>query len=146
MSNKRTPIGKFIHTTWICMNVRCGNGLYHRDSSKNNAYKHIDIKFTRDEFKNWCLDNKDHILQLTRPSIDRIDPKGHYTLDNIQILELSDNIRKERTKAKNGKCICYACKEEKDISLLAVDKRRENGKSTICRLCDNKRRRENTGL
>ena len=50
-------------------------------------------------------------------------------------------IRKDKVKAKNGMCQCYVCKEIKPLSLFVTDKRRKNGHATICKECDNKRRK-----
>ena len=35
-------------------------------------------------------------MTLERPSLDRIDRAKDYTLDNIQVIELKENIRKKR--------------------------------------------------
>lgn len=100
----RTPIGKFIHTTWTNINTRCG--LYKRDTPKNKCYIGISIEFSRKEFKLWCVKQETYILSLKRPSIDRIDVNKNYALDNIRIIELSDNIKRKRYGGGhlNSKC------------------------------------------
>lgn len=141
MSNKRTPIGRFIHNKWTGMKTRCG--YYKPTKSKCITYSNIKIEFTREEFKMWCLERQDIILSLKRPSLDRIDSKKNYKLDNIQVIELTENIAKEKLISKNGKCVCYKCKETKDLTLFAVDKRRlTTGRTTICKSCDNKRKKK----
>lgn len=143
MEHGRTPIGRFVHSTWINLNIRCANGKYkcydRNKETKNKCYENVYIKFSREEFKEWCYTNKDKILNLERPSLDRIDKSKDYSLDNIQVLELKDNIRKDHLKFKDGKCVCYVCKEEKDLELFTTDNRRVNGKKTICKKCDNLR-------
>lgn len=56
-----------------------------------------DIKFL------WIRDNAN---SLRRPSIDRIDPSGNYTLENTRFIELSENVR----RGKIGKP-AHNCKE-----------------------------------
>lgn len=140
MSNKRSPIGRIIHTVWNNLNVRCINGVYKdKDASaltRNRLYNDVRIDMTRVAFKNYCISNSDYILGLSRPSIDRKDNSKHYAIDNIQFIELVDNIRKDKIKAKNGVCICYSCKEEKPIVEFIKDSRRINGYSTICKVCE----------
>lgn len=94
----RTPIGKFIHTKWTGMNMRAGKYKHHSNkfSNKHKCYENITIEFTQPEFKQWCLEREKEILSLIKPSIDRIDNQQNYTLDNIQVIELSDNIKKRR--------------------------------------------------
>jgi hypothetical protein len=42
---------------------------------------------------------RDKAYEMTRPSIDRIDGNGHYSVENCRYIELIENLR--RTKAKN---------------------------------------------
>lgn len=139
--NRRSRIGKFIHTSWVNMNIRAGLYRHLQTSDKCKSYKNINIEFSREDYKNFCILNCETILSLKRPSIDRIDKNLNYTLDNIQFIELEDNIRKDKIISKNGKCICYMCKEEKDEFLFTKDKRRLNGRSTLCKECDNFRKK-----
>ena len=103
----RTPIGNFIHSTWTSINLRCGKYKHLQKElqlKKNKKYKGISVDFTREEFKNWCYENKDKILSLSRPSLDRINSSLNYSLDNIQVIELTDNINKKihGSNYKNG--------------------------------------------
>lgn len=141
MSEKRTLIGKFIHSSWINLNIRCGKYKHLRTVEKCRTYENIQVEFTREEYKNWCLLRKDHILNLSRPSLDRKDKNKNYSLDNIQIIELPINIRKDKTLFDETHGVCYRCSRRKEIHLFAKDKRRQNGRCNIRRLCDNKRRK-----
>lgn len=60
--------------------------------------------FSREEYKEWCITNKDTILKLNRPSIDRIDALKNYEFNNMQVIELSANIKKKKygNNYKNG--------------------------------------------
>lgn len=93
---KRTPIGKFIHTTWLNLNTRCGKYTHLQTKEKCKTYESIKLEFSRIEFKEWCLKHENEILSLNRPSIDRLDSNGNYSLENIQVIELSENIKKRR--------------------------------------------------
>lgn len=143
MNEKRTPIGKFIHTTWGNLNIRCANGKYRQITSKNACYDNVFIMFSRDEFKEWCYNNENLILSLQKPSIDRIDKNKNYTLENIQVIELTYNIAKDKISFINGYGICWKCKEKKEITNFVDDKRRlYTGKTTICRDCERARCRD----
>lgn len=104
MSKKRTPMGKFIHTKWTNLNIRAGKYRHLQNKDKNKAYQNITVEFTRLEFKEWCYHNEELILSMKRPSIDRIDSSKNYSLDNIQIIELTENISKKKygNKYHNG--------------------------------------------
>ena len=77
---RRTPIGNFIHTTWGNLNTRAANGKHRQNNSKNSCYGNIYIRFSREEFKERCLNNKEYILSLERPSLDRKDSGKDYNL------------------------------------------------------------------
>ncbi len=94
------PAHRFAKVTWTCMNVRCGNGRYRIDNSKNRSYGSVLIRFTRAEYYEWCRQNVADIISKRRPSIDRIDPDGDYSLDNIRVLELSENSKRRRTRGR----------------------------------------------
>ena len=119
-------------TRWYVIKYRTS----HTDQPKNRAYKGIEFNLDKETFVKWFQER-----DFEHASVDRIDKTKGYTMDNIQIIPLIDNIRKDKIKAKNGKCVCYACGKTKELELFAVDKRRLNGHSTICRECDNARRR-----
>ena len=97
MIHKRTPIGKFIHSSWGNLNIRAGKYRHLQTKNKCKTYENINIEFSRKEYKEWCLKHKEHILSLKRPSLDRINSNLNYTLNNIRIIELSENIRGKRS-------------------------------------------------
>ena len=132
---KRTPIGKFIHSSWTNLNIRAGKYKHLQTQIKCKSYLNIDISITREEYKKLCYDNKDLILSLKRPSVDRIDPQFGYSLSNINFIELSENIRKDKTVFKGGKGTCYMCKMEKPETDFIIDRRRLNNRSSLCKDC-----------
>lgn len=95
MTNKKR-IFKFIKSTWTNLNIRCGKYRHLQTKNKCKSYALINIEFTRNEYKAWCLNQEKQILLLKKPSLDRIDSSKNYSLDNIQIIELCENIRKKR--------------------------------------------------
>lgn len=60
----------------------------------------IELRMTRDQFREWCRSRAEQIEQMyrdgLRPSIDRIDGTGHYAVENLQLLPLSENCRKRQ--------------------------------------------------
>lgn len=144
MSRSRTKVGNFVHSTWIAMNIRCINGKYHLkhgQTSKNKAYACVRIEMTREEYKTWCWANQDAIEQIERPSIDRKDKLLGYSLANIQVLSLAENIRKDGSVFRNGIGRCHVCRAEKPETEFVTDRRRGNGRGTSCVLCERERGR-----
>lgn len=111
------------------------NRLSHTDRPKNTHYAGIKMCMSKEEFVAWFMAH-----DFKGASVDRIDKTKDYSMDNIQMIPLDENIRKDRVKAHDWVCECYVCKETKPLSQFAVDKRRKNRHATICKQCDNKRR------
>lgn len=109
--------------------------LNHAENKKNKCYSGIKMLVDKETFVDWFMKN-----DFEGASVDRIDRTRDYSLDNIQLIPLAENIRKDKVKAENGNCECYKCKQTKPLHLFAKDKRRENGHSTICKECDSKRK------
>ena len=104
---------------------------------KNENYIGVQLRVSRKEFIDWFMP-----LDFEGASIDRIDANGHYEISNMQVIPLSENIRKDKVKAKNGFCECYKCHQIKPISDFCKDKKRKNGHKTICLDCERERQRE----
>ena len=111
------------------------NRLKNTDRARNRNYHGVKMLIDRDTFINWFMVN-----DFEGASVDRIDNTKNYSLDNIQMIPLSENRVKDKIKAKDGMCECYMCKEVKPIESFAKDKRRKNGYATICKRCDSKRK------
>lgn len=106
------------------------------NNKKDKGYKNISVLVSKDDFIEWFMPK-----DFKGCSVDRIDNTKDYTFDNMQVISIKENIAKDKVKAKDGFCECFVCKEVKPIELFAVDKRRQNGHTTICKSCDNKRRK-----
>lgn len=109
----------------------------HTDRPKNAKYKGVEVRVTRDEFIPWF-----QARDFEGCTVDRIDCKGHYELSNMQVITKLQNITKDHVKHREGYCECFSCKEVKPSEAFSTDKRRANGKATICKACDVVRRRK----
>ena len=89
---------------WTTLNQRTINGAHPVTSRRNMAYmeKGVRLEITKEEFDSWVDFHWLAIEQIYAyggtPSIDRKDPDGHYTPENMQILELKENIGKDHRK------------------------------------------------
>lgn len=111
------------------------NRINHTDTDKNKCYENVKMLISKDDFVKWFMEN-----DFEGASVDRIDHTKDYSLDNIQLIPLGENVRKDKVKARNGQCECYNCKQIKPLDSFAKDSRRKNGHSTICKKCDSKRK------
>ncbi len=112
------------------------NRLKNTDRVRNRNYHGVKMLIDKETFVDWFMAN-----DFEGASVDRIDKTKDYSIDNIQMIPLCENKVKDRFKEKDGRCECYMCNEVKPIELFALDKRRKNGHSTICKRCDVKRKK-----
>lgn len=69
------------------------------DNELNRHYRDIEVKVDRDAFCEWAIPR---IVQFNRehpdesPSVDRIDPDGHYEFTNMRIITWKDNALRSR--------------------------------------------------
>jgi len=80
---------------WTKTLARIKNRCLYKSSGNYSNYGGRGIKclITNEELKNLWF--RDKAYQLKNPSIDRIDPKGHYTYENCRFIELADNVRRQ---------------------------------------------------
>jgi transposase-like protein len=91
---------------------RTWNTIKHR-AGKQQSYEHVEVRMTRDEFLAWSIPEYAKWIPKDQPSLDRIDPRGHYELGNLRIINRRENSRLQRT-AKNvhateGMAWCTDC-------------------------------------
>lgn len=111
------------------------NRLKNTNRKKNSCYQSVQMLIDKESFVAWFMQN-----DFPGASVDRIDKTKDYSIDNIQLIPLGDNIRKDKVKAKDGMCVCCICKETKPLEMFAKDKMRKNGHTTICKQCDSARK------
>lgn len=100
---KRGTLSHFKKYRWKDLNKRTINGSQSvRLAKKNNSSyrnKQVELQLTKDEFYSFCDDNQQVIKSIYEsgevPSIGRVDSNGHYSLDNMRIIPLSQNIRRK---------------------------------------------------
>lgn len=103
-SEKRGTPEYFKLKSWTTLNQRTINGSHPAFTRRNSKYmsNKIRLEFTCDELSAWVDIKWEEIAEIYAlggtPSIDRKDRKGHYSIDNIQILELKENISKDHSK------------------------------------------------
>ena len=69
-----------------------------KDSAKR---RWIAFELTLEEFTNFCTETGYHLFSGNRKgslTVDRIDPSQGYHINNIQVLELSENVAKGNTE------------------------------------------------
>ena len=86
------------------------NRMKNTERSRNRTYKNKEFALDKEEFVKWFMEN-----DFKGASVDRIDNTKGYTMDNLQLLPIKDNISKDHRKAVNGSCECYVCHEVKPL-------------------------------
>ena len=80
--------------TLVNIRTRCTNP--NRKSSSCYVGKGIRCFLSKEDVKE--LWERDRASTLAKPSIDRIDPKGHYTKENCRFIELAENSSRRKWK------------------------------------------------
>jgi len=90
--------------TWVRLNNRTINGAKPNWGSASHRYylEHgVRLEMTKTVFYAWVFAHWAEAEAIRRdggiPSIDRVDPKGHYAIDNIRIIENRLNHQNEKS-------------------------------------------------
>lgn len=97
---KRNPWFKFLDNA----KTRCScarHKMFHRYGGRG-----IECLLTLEEIK--FLWFRDHAYNLERPSLDRIDSDGNYTVDNCRFIELTENVRRHAPAYTPPSIGCWA--------------------------------------
>jgi len=101
-------------------------------AGKPGSYLHVKLLFTKDELTKYFEDHWEHYMALYTiwkksgfkfkytPSIDRIDNKGHYSVDNIQIIPQWQNAQKDR------KGMMYTAEHKQRIGISTARRHQRN--------------------
>jgi len=129
-------------TIWNCMKGRV---------KRLKGYSHVKIRMTREEFVAWATPALKKWIKKNPgewASIDRIDPKGHYEIENIRILSHRENSLRPRREgnSKNvgrpkGKAWCSWCKKFLPEEEFPKRARSHHGLYEYCKSCCSKRYR-----
>jgi len=99
---------------WTTLNKRCVNGsqtIARNDSKRNEAYARIcvELLLSKEQFDQWVDKNWQAFASLyaegKTPSIDRIDSTKEYEPENMQVIDMKLNMRKDRIKPVIGTSI-----------------------------------------
>jgi hypothetical protein len=77
---------------------RCLCGIRARCSSLKHHYFRNGIKNMLNNEQIKFLWFRDNAFLMMKPSIDRIDTYGNYTIDNCRFIELNDNLKRSKAK------------------------------------------------
>ena len=134
MKKPRKRVDRWRAFPWnktLCyIRLRCNS----KPAINYSRYGAVGIKclITSEELK--FLWNRDNAGDMKKPSIDRINSKGNYTLKNCRYIEHSENVILG-SRNKNGLCRNKLHKYVKENILL------RNGKYFRCKLCKYARNR-----
>ena len=101
-------------------------------------YVNVELRVTRKEFLVWItplLAAWNWDLQGS-PSIDRIDVNGHYEFGNMQVISMSENIRKDRKNRKGppGTKWCPGCNQYHGFKEFGFNRSGRFGLDHYCRV------------
>jgi len=136
--------------TWRTLLTRCGN----RDGN-NPSYEYTEVRMTQAEFLAWAIPAYQEYLEQhpesflpeetkDTASLDRIDPKGHYEIGNLQVISMGENARlsnqHRNVHAPEGMAWCSICQQYLPVDQFAKSTRRFNGLQKRCRQCEHIKR------
>lgn len=147
---RQTPEGRAT-IAYANMVRRCRPGNIR---SKDAAYASVEVLIGREDFLSWCVPRFARWASefpTVAPSVDRIDPHGHYEIGNIQVIALVENIRRKECNknvhAPDGTAWCSSCKTYLLRDCFSPAKSRPNGVNNTCKSCKNmKSRQKKLGL
>ncbi len=130
----RTPLYR-AKSAYYSMTVRCKNR-----SGKNPAYKKVKLDMSLEQWLEWAVPKYQEFEQQhpgVSPSASRLNDEGDYKLDNIEIISMSENRRrqKEPYQAKDGIKRCSRCKACLPVAEYSKRAAAKDGYQHWCRNC-----------
>lgn len=127
------------------INARCSYP-YHKSFVHYGA-KGIKVEFSREEFIKWFVDVY-KAKNLRNPDVGRIDHSKNYTIENIELIEKSENTKERNLRLGNPHpkkpVVCIDHKTNRIISRFesAIDGAKILGvcQSSIWKVCNGKRK------
>ena len=105
-------------------------------------YAGIEVRMTRSEFLEWAEPRYSAWASERpgeTPTIDRIDPDGHYELGNIRLLEWGENARRSRRNrnvhAPDGMHWCGRCEQYMPSVMFGKCCNKTHGLADTCKAC-----------
>lgn len=127
----RLTVEGMVHTAWHNILLRL---------KKDPDYKNVRLMMTRVEFVEWAIPALEKWIAEhpgEQHSVDRIDAKLHYSLDNIRFLELGENSRRrsfnKNSKAPMGTAWCSGHKKYLPIEFF--NKAKTRPPLFVCNYC-----------
>ena len=123
-SRTNGTIEHFKTARWCDLKRRCVN-TPGKSKVPHYLIKRIECRITKEEFYRWCEKQKEHILNLfkvgEKPTIDRINPDGHYELSNMRIISLTENIRANRKHKNHFLRSTLKQEKQKDSKVFGIE-------------------------
>lgn len=111
-------------------------------SGKQAGYELVEVRMSRQDFLEWAIPAYSEWMDKNpnqTPSLDRIDPAGHYELGNIRILERGHNSSLNRQNknvhASINEAWCHKCESYLPAKDFWASKSNFNGLQHRCKTC-----------
>lgn len=122
-------------TAWTSLNYRAGNR-----SRQHPTYASVEVRMAKDEFYAWYqeeLTTFNEKFPGETPSVDRIDPNGHYEMGNIRLIPWRENSRLRprnyNAYAPEGTHWCQRCRGYLPLDAFSRCKGRPHGRFHLCK-------------
>lgn len=115
-------------------------------------YANVEVRVTRDEFMSWAVPLFEAWDSSEKPSIDRIDFRGHYEFSNLQVVSWNENRIKDRVNIRGpeGMQWCPDCQSYLSSESFYSNKAARTGRCSYCkrhwRIRSNRMRRQRTSV
>lgn len=130
--HSKTPRGRALNA-WRLMNRRI---------AVQPEYAGIEVRMSRETFLKWAIPEYAAWIESGNPetpTIDRINPDGHYEIGNIRLLSWSENAIRNRRNvnvhAPDGHHWCSECKQYLPFASFGRSKNLTHGLATVCKAC-----------